>query len=200
MSEQYFATEPSAAHRPGSVHVILPDLHLNLETDAGVFSAGRLDPGTRVLLDTAPPAPAGGDLLDLGSGYGPIALTMAARSPAARVWAVDVNERALALTAANASRAGLGNVTCATPDDPGLPARFQLIMSNPPIRIGKEALHELLARWIGKLAPEARAYLVVQRNLGSDSLARWLTESGLTVRRTAARSGYRVLEVRQESS
>jgi 16S rRNA (guanine1207-N2)-methyltransferase len=200
VSEQYFATEPSAAHRPGSVHVILPDLHLKLETDAGVFSPGRLDPGTRVLLDTAPPPPADGDLLDLGSGYGPIALAMATRSPAARVWAVDVNQRALALTAANASRAGLRNVICATPDDPGLPARFQLIMSNPPIRIGKKALHELLARAIGKLAPDAPAYLVVQRNLGSDSLARWLTESGLTVRRAAARSGYRVLEVRQEAS
>ncbi|HUC57930.1 MAG TPA: methyltransferase [Streptosporangiaceae bacterium] len=197
MSEQYFATEPSAAHREGSVHVILPDVHLELKTDAGVFSAGRLDPGTRILLDTAPAPPAAGDLLDLGTGYGPIALVMAARSPGAQVWAVDVNQRALALTAANARRAGLGNVTCTTPDDPALPATFGMILSNPPIRIGKIALHELLASWLGRLAAGGAAYLVVQRNLGSDSLQRWLAESGWAVRRAAARSGYRVLEVRQ---
>ena len=197
MSEQYFATEPSAAHRPGSVHVILPDVHLELETDAGVFSGARLDPGTRVLLDTAPAPPAAGNLLDLGCGYGPLALVMAARSPGARVWAVDVNQRALALTAANAQRAGLGNVTCTTPDDPGLPAEFELILSNPPIRIGKNALHELLASWISRLGAGAAAYLVVQRNLGSDSLQSWLSESGWAVGRAAARSGYRVLEVRR---
>jgi 16S rRNA (guanine1207-N2)-methyltransferase len=180
--------------------VILPDVHLELETDAGVFSAGRLDPGTRVLLDTAPPPPAAGDLLDLGCGYGPVALVMAARSPGAHIWAVDVNERALALTAANAQRAGLGNVTSTAPDDPGLPSAFRLIMSNPPIRIGKKALHGLLAGWLGKLTADGAAYLVVQRNLGSDSLASWLAETGWEVRRAAARSGYRVLKVQPGTS
>jgi 16S rRNA (guanine1207-N2)-methyltransferase len=193
---QYFATQPAAAHREGSVHVILPDVHLELATDSGVFSPRRLDPGTRVLLDIAPPPPAEGDLLDLGTGYGPLALVLAARSPGARVWAVDVNERALALTAANAQRAGLANVTCAGPGDPVLPARFDLIWSNPPIRIGKDALHDLLGQWLARLAEDAAAYLVVQRNLGSDSLKEWLARSGWDVRRVAARSGYRVLGVR----
>jgi 16S rRNA (guanine1207-N2)-methyltransferase len=178
------------------VHVILPDVHLELATDSGVFSPKRLDPGTRVLLDTAPPPPAEGDLLDLGAGYGPLALVLAARSPRARVWAVDVNERALALTAANAQRAGLANVTCARPGDAALPARFDLIWSNPPIRIGKAALHDLLGQWLARLADDAAAYLVVQRNLGSDSLKEWLARSGWAVRRVAARSGYRVLGVR----
>lgn len=195
MSEQYFTSQPSAAHRPGSVHVILPDLHLELGTDSGVFSPRRLDPGTRLLLDVAPAPPATGDLLDLGCGYGPLALVLAARSPGARVWAVDVNARALALTAANSARAGLANVSCALPDDPGLPALFDLIWSNPPVRIGKNALHQLLARWLDRLAPGAAAFLVVQRNLGSDSLQKWLIESGWTAERAAARSGYRVLKV-----
>lgn len=195
MSEQYFAAEPSAAHRPGSVHVILPDLHLELQTDSGVFSPLRLDPGTRLLLDVAPPPPASGDLLDLGCGYGPLALVLAARAPGARIWAVDTNSRALALTAANAERAGLANVTCALPGDPALPGRLDLIWSNPPIRIGKSALHRLLAGWLVRLAPGAAAYLVVQRNLGSDSLQGWLTESGWSTERAAARAGYRVLKV-----
>jgi 16S rRNA (guanine1207-N2)-methyltransferase len=195
VSQQYFADQPAAAHRPGSVHVILPGLHLELRTDSGMFSPGRLDPGTRLLLDAAPPPPERGNLLDLGCGYGPLALVLAARSPAARVWAVDVNQRALALTAANAARAGLPNVSCATPDDESVPGEFDVIWSNPPIRIGKSALHRLLGTWLARLADGAAAYLVVQRNLGSDSLQRWLAGSGWTAERIAARAGYRVLRV-----
>ena len=197
MSSQYFAEQPTAPHRPGTVHVVLPDLHLELATDSGVFSPGRLDPGTRLLLETAPPPPAGGDLLDLGCGYGPLALTLAARAPAARIWAVDVNRRALELCAGNAGSAGLANVRCLEPADPSVPGTFALIWSNPPIRIGKQALHELLASWLGRLAADAAAYLVVQRHLGSDSLQRWLAEAGWDASRIAARAGYRVLQVQR---
>jgi 16S rRNA (guanine1207-N2)-methyltransferase len=221
-SSQYFAEEPGAAHRPGTVHLVLPDMHLTLATDAGVFSPGRLDPGTRLLLEAAPPPPPEGDLLDLGTGYGPLALALAKRSPGARIWAVDVNRRALELCAGNAAAAGLVNVCCvpaasadpdsassdsassdsassdsASSDSASLPASYQLIWSNPPIRIGKQALHSMLTTWLGRLAPGAAAYLVVQRNLGSDSLQRWLAGSGWDATRYAARAGYRVLEVRR---
>ena len=193
--QQYFAGRPAAAHRPGLVHVVLPDIHLALETDAGVFSAGRLDPGTRLLLDTAPAPPQAGDLVDLGSGYGPIALVLAARAPGATVWALDVNERALQLCTRNAARAGLDNVRCVPPGHQELPGQVAAIWSNPPIRIGKQALHGLLAGWLGRLAPGGSAHLVVQRHLGADSLHRWLEESGWPVTRVAAKSGYRVLRV-----
>jgi 16S rRNA (guanine1207-N2)-methyltransferase len=193
MSQHYFTGQPDAAHHPGTVHVVLPDVHLELSTDSGMFSPGKLDTGTRILLETAPSPPPDGQLLDLGCGYGPLALVLAARSPAATVWAVDVNERALALCAANAERAGLANVRCTLPGDPALPGQFALIWSNPPIRIGKPALHELLASWLARLSPGASACLVVQRNLGADSLQRWLAEQGWPARRLAARTGYRVL-------
>jgi 16S rRNA (guanine1207-N2)-methyltransferase len=195
VSQQYFTEQPAAGRRPGSVHIVLPDLHLELETDAGVFSPSRLDPGTRLLLETAPPPPEAGSLLDLGCGYGPLALVLAARSPGARVWAVDVNRRALELCARNAARAGLPNVRCTGPDDAELPGTFRLIWSNPPIRIGKAALHALLTAWLGRLEPSGAAYLVVHRHLGSDSLQRWLEESGRPAERVAARAGYRVLRV-----
>ena len=196
MSEQqYFAADPAARHRPGRVHLVLPEALLELDTDSGVFSPGRLDPGTRLLLDAAPDPPPRGDLLDLGCGYGPAALTLAVRAPAARVWAVDVNRRALDLCAANAARAGLANVRCASPDDPALPGAFAVIWSNPPIRIGKQALHDLLSRWLGRLAPGAAAFLVVQRNLGADSLQRWLAGGGWSAERAAARGGYRLLRL-----
>ena len=175
--------------------MILPDVYLELATDAGVFSPGRLDPGTRLLLEEAPGPPAGGDLLDLGCGYGPVACVLAARSPGATVWAVDVNERALELCARNARTAGLANVRCVTPGDAARPARFAAIWSNPPVRIGKDALHALLSCWLGRLDPAGHAYLVVGRNLGADSLHRWLAGQGWPVTRLAARSGYRLLQV-----
>jgi 16S rRNA (guanine1207-N2)-methyltransferase len=194
-SQHYFESQPSAAHRPGLVRVVLPDVYLELETDSGVFSPGRLDPGTRFLLEAAPRPPAVGDLLDLGCGYGPVACTLAKRSPAATVWAVDVNERALELCARNAAKAGLANVRCVTPDAPELPAHLAVIWSNPPVRIGKAALHTMLASWLARLSPEARAYLVMGRNLGADSLHAWLAGHGWSVARLAARSGYRLLQV-----
>ena len=194
MTDHYFSPQPEAPHRPGLVRVVLPDVYLELATDAGVFSPGRLDPGTRLLLEESPDPPAAGDLLDLGCGYGPVACVLAARSPGAAVWAVDVNQRGLELCARNARAAGLANVRCVTPDA-AVPARLAAIWSNPPVRIGKDALHALLAGWLGRLGPGGSAYLVVGRNLGADSLHRWLAGQGWPVTRLAARSGYRLLQV-----
>jgi 16S rRNA (guanine1207-N2)-methyltransferase len=199
LSEHYFSPRPGAPHRPGLVRVVLPDVYLELATDAGVFSPSRLDPGTRLLLDESPPPPSTGDLLDLGCGYGPIACVLAKRSPGATVWAVDVNERALELCARNAAAAGLANVRCVLAGDPSVPSRLAGIWSNPPVRIGKAALHDLLSAWLGRLADGGsgggQAWLVAGRNLGADSLHRWLAEQGWGVRRRAARSGYRLLQV-----
>lgn len=195
-SQHYFAPRPSAAHRPGLVRVVLPDLYLELATDSGVFSPGRLDPGTRLLLEEGPPPPPAGDILDLGCGYGPIACALGARAPGATVWAVDVNERARALCAANAARAGLSNVRCVPPGSDEVPGRLAGIWSNPPVRIGKGPLHALLREWLARLAPGAGATLVMGRNLGADSLHSWLEkEEGWPVTRLSARSGYRLLSV-----
>jgi len=193
--EHYFTEQPAAAHRPRIVHVVLPDLHLRLETDSGMFSPGRLDAGTRVLLEAAPAPPLAGHLLDLGCGYGPLALAMAARSRAATVWAVDVNARALELCERNAQRAGLPNVRAVMADAIPASASFAAIWSNPPVRIGKAALHSLLGRWLGRLAPDGVAYLVVQRHLGADSLQRWLAGAGWNPARVTSRNGYRVLRI-----
>ncbi len=194
-SHHYFEPRPSAAHRPGLVRVVLPDVYLELETDSGVFSPGRLDPGSRFLLEAGPPPPPEGDLLDLGCGYGPVACALASRAPGATVWAVDVNERALRLCARNAAKAGLENVRCVTPDSHEVPPRLAGIWSNPPVRIGKDALHDLLSAWLAKIAPGGEATLVMGRNLGADSLHSWLAAQGWAVTRLAARSGYRLLGV-----
>jgi 16S rRNA (guanine1207-N2)-methyltransferase len=197
--DHYFSSQPEVRSAPRTVAVMLRDLDLRLETDRGVFALARLDPGTRELLETAPDPPSRGDLLDLGAGYGPIAIALARRSPQARVWAVDVNERALELVRRNAARATATNVVAARPDEVPPEVRFAGIYSNPPIRVGKEALHEMLGRWLDRLQPEGRAFLVVHKHLGSDSLARWLNERGHATRRLASRKGYRILEARPKT-
>ena len=176
------------------VDVALPDVAFTMTTDRGVFSHGHLDTGTSLLLREAPTPSATGDLLDLGCGSGAIALTLALRSPQARVWAVDVNARALALTAANATRNGVA-VHTALPDDVPDDVRLATIWSNPPIRIGKAQLQPLLLRWMSRLAVHGSAVLVVQKHLGADSLQRWLGEHGYPAERIASKAGYRLLQV-----
>jgi 16S rRNA (guanine1207-N2)-methyltransferase len=193
----YFSPSPDVPSRPSTVRLDLPDLSLTLRSDRGVFSGDRIDPGTRYLLTAAPAPPSGGHLADIGCGYGPIALTLATRSPGATVWAVDVNERALELTRANAAAAGLANVRVATPDEVPDDVRLAALWSNPPVRVGKAALHDLLDRWLGRLDADGTALLVVQRHLGSDSLHRWLEASDWSVTRLGSRAGYRLLEVRR---
>jgi len=193
----YFSPSPGAASRPGTVRLVLPDRTLDLATDRGVFSADRVDPGTKYLLLEAPPPPAAGTFVDLGCGYGPIACTLAARAPGATVWAVDVNERARVLCRANASALGLGNVVVAAPEEVPPDLEVDLIWSNPPIRIGKAALHDLLRSWLARLSPAGTAVLVVQRHLGADSLQRWLQAEGWRAERLGSRAGYRLLEVRR---
>lgn len=189
----YWSENPEVASSTETVDVALPDVAFSMLTDRGVFSHGHLDTGTSLLLREAPAPPPVGQLLDLGCGAGPIALTMAKRSPDATVWAVDTNERARALTSANAERNGVANLRTAAPDDVADDLEFTAIWSNPPIRIGKAALHELLLTWLPRLAPDGQAVLVVQKHLGADSLQRWLGEQGFPTDRIASKAGFRLL-------
>lgn len=190
----YFDEQPSVGSDIRSVDVALPDIAFTMETDRGVFSHGHVDTGTALLLREAPTPPASGNLLDLGCGSGAIALTLALRSPAATVWAVDTNERARSLTEGNARRAGADNVRVCAPHEVPADVEFDTIWSNPPIRIGKAALRELLSGWLGRLADGGTAVLVVQKHLGADSLHRWLDEQGFATERRASRAGFRLLE------
>ncbi len=195
-SGHYFEPEPSVASAPRAVRLDLPDRSLTLRTDRGVFAADGVDAATKYLLLEAPEPPEAGTFLDLGCGYGPIACTLAARRPGAQVWAVDVNRRAVELCRANAEANGLANVVACEPDEvPSLPP-FDLVWSNPPIRVGKRALHDLLTTWLRHLAPSGTAVLVVHKHLGADSLQRWLEAEGWSTTRLGSRGGNRLLEVR----
>ncbi|MCW3839713.1 class I SAM-dependent methyltransferase [Micromonospora yasonensis] len=196
--DHYFTAEPTSAAQPREVEFSVAGRDYTLASAGGVFSADRLDPGTAVLLRKAE-LPAGdvtGALLDIGCGFGPITCVLATTAPAATIWAVDVNQRARDLTAANAARVGAADrVRVRAPADVPDDLTFAQIWSNPPIHIGKAELHELLLRWLPRLTPDGVAWLVVARHLGGDSLHRWLVEQGWQVTRHASQKGYRVLRV-----
>ncbi len=196
MAEQYFSAQPSSDDVRRVVPARIWDRDYEFVTASGVFSRDRLDLGTSVLLREVDPPVAEGTYLDLGCGYGPLACAIATENQNADVWAVDVNERALQLTAENANRLGVsGRVHPALPGDVPDDVRFDQIWSNPAIRIGKPELHRMLLHWLPRLSPDGVAWLVVGKNLGADSLQRWLVEQGFGCTRHASAKGFRVLRV-----
>jgi len=191
---QYFDAEPSARSSERAVDLVLPDVQTSLITDRGVFSADQVDSGSKLLLLDGPdPVPTDQVLVDVGCGYGPIAYTIATRNPDATVYAVDVNQRARDLCARNT--AALGNVTVAAPEQVPTDLVIDRIWSNPPIRVGKKVLHELLERWLSQLAPNGSAHLVVQKHLGADSLHSWPERQGWRVERRSSKKAFRPLDV-----
>lgn len=199
-AEHYFSSSPESELKLRQIRVPIGERLYDLTTSNGIFSPERIDAGTQVLLANTPPAPPGGDFLDLGCGWGPIALSLALESPRATIWAVDVNERALDLVRRNAAAVGAENINAVRPEDVPADLSFRTIRSNPPIRVGKEELHSMLAQWLPRLEADSDAWLVVQRNLGSDSLHRWLEGTiadDMSISRAATNKGYRVLKVRR---
>lgn len=201
MADHYFSAAPASAAERRGRSVRLGGRDVDVTTAGGVFSPEHVDTGTRVLLDHVPEPPSG-DLLDLGCGWGPISLDAALRAhdarTAVRIWALDVNERALQLTADNAAALGLTNVNAVAGTDVPADLGFSAIWSNPPIRVGKAALHDMLLTWLPRLLTGASAHLVVAKKLGADSLLRWLdSELGaeFSAERIATAKGFRVLRV-----
>ncbi len=199
-SEHYFSNSPESELKLRTIHARISGEIRELLTANGVFSPEHIDTGTSVLLASVPTPPPGGNLLDLGCGWGPIALSLALESPHATVWAVDVNERALDLVRANAQKMSIPNINAVTPESVPDGVNFTTIWSNPPIRVGKNELHGLLELWLPRLEAESDAWLVVQRNLGADSLHRWLQSTlpeEFTFVRAATNKGYRVIRARK---
>lgn len=201
-ADHYFTAEPASADERRSLVVQLAGATHEVDVASGIFSPGRLDPGTSVLLREVPLPERPGTFLDLGCGWGPIALSLALAQPEAAVWGVDVNERALDLLRGNAARLECAEIRAVRPEQVPADLCFEEIWSNPPIRVGKQVLHGLLRTWLPRLTPTGAAYLVVQKNLGSDSLQRWLgtvlgqeVEGGLVADRYASSKGFRVLRV-----
>jgi len=203
MSEDhYFSKEPSSPLKSKTIQIPVAGELVDVTTASGTFSPQQLDFGTEVLIEQMDLAPVSGNLLDLGCGWGPIALNLGQLRPNTKVWAVDVNTRSIGLTQENAKNLGISNITALLPEQVPADLRFSGIWSNPPIRVGKKELHNLLLMWLPRLETGGEAYLVVQKNLGSDSLQKWLTEeleNGYEVSRYTSIKTYRVLKIKKSS-
>lgn len=195
-TNQYFEVSQTVKSQPTLVDVNIGDLHLQLASDRGVFSYGKLDTGTKLLLLEAPPiAQDELNILDLGCGWGAITCVAALKAPHAHITAVDINERARKITKQNVASLNISNVSVMAPEHVDINLRFHRILCNPPIRVGKPALHRMLRAWLDCLEPSGHAHLVVNRHLGSDSLAQWLTKQKYPTKKLLSRAGYRLLEV-----
>ena len=198
--EHYFSASPDSPSTLREITYQVADREFAVQAASGTFSASKLDPGTSILLSKFHEFPDSGNVLDLGCGWGPISLAIATFSPETTLWALDVNARSLELAAKNAEKLGLSNIKVVTAEQVPQDLKFDAIWSNPPIRIGKAALHELLRTWLPRLESGGRAMLVVQKQLGADSLLTWIQTEfpELTASRFSTDKGFRVLEITRD--
>ncbi|MFC7402845.1 class I SAM-dependent methyltransferase [Citricoccus sp. GCM10030269] len=203
-SPHYFSAEPAGPEQRRRLEVTLAGRSVTVETAPSIFSPDGVDKGTAAMLRTVPEPPSSGAFLDIGCGWGPLALTLGLLSPEAEITAVEVNDRAARLCRDNAARLELRHISVQRPEEVPPERTFDLIWSNPPIRVGKEALHALLLTWLPRLVPGGEAYLVVQKNLGADSLLPWIEKAleerhpgAFTASRFGTEKGFRILRVQR---
>ncbi|MEW6725289.1 MAG: methyltransferase [Bacillota bacterium] len=198
MSEQYFTTRPSSREEVAEFSEEIRGIRLTLLTGGGVFSRNRIDFGTRLLLEYLE-LPETGPFLDLGCGYGPIAITVARLRPGVRVIGVEVNQRAAQLAMENAVRNQAANVEIRTGSGfaPVAGEQFSAIITNPPFRAGKALVHAWLEQAADHLAPEAALWVVVGNKQGAESLTGRMKQLYHEVGVVKCKGGFRVLRARR---
>ena len=170
-SQHYFTAQPESKTDEREITASLRGKSYRFVTDAGVFSKGHVDEGTRLLIETVE-FPASGLICDLGCGYGPIGLVAADQSPACMVHLVDVNARAVALAERNLELNNVTNAEVFLGDGfAPLPAgNYHLILTNPPIRAGKKVVYPLVEEAYQRLEPGGRLCLVIRTKQGAKSM------------------------------
>jgi 16S rRNA (guanine1207-N2)-methyltransferase len=194
--EHYYTPSPGAESRPKHWTAVLRGRELRFKTDAGVFSKGEVDFGTRLLIESFRPiGPAGGKLLDAGCGYGPIGLALAAELKGSVVHLVDVNQRALELARENAKINGIGNVRIYASDrlDGVGETGFAAVLTNPPIRAGKRVVEGIFGQSLEKLAPGGELWAVIRRRQGAPSAMEKLREIFGNAEMVERKKGYCIL-------
>jgi len=195
VEEHYFSSDPTAPKKTVNILLEVAGTEIAIEAASGTFSSSKLDAGTAVLLKHDNHFPKDGNVLDVGCGWGPIGLSIAKTRAKTKVYGIDINQRSIEQSNLNSTSLGLENYWAMHSKDLPEDIRFSGIWSNPPIRVGKKVLHELMETYIPRLEPGGKAMLVVQKNLGADSFQRWLTSRfpEAEVSRLATDKGYRVI-------
>lgn len=195
MSDHYYSSQPTSGHSFGEFELDLRGVQLKMLTDAGVFSKNRLDTGTKLLIKSLPLNPDIHTILDLGCGYGPIGLVIAKLLPKSIVYMSDINERAVDLAIKNAERNAITNTIIKAGEgfDPFSDLKFDLIVTNPPIRAGKQIIYPLVDRAYRVLQTKGWMVAVIMTKQGAKSLERKMAEVFGNVTEWEKESGYRVV-------
>ena len=195
MSEQYFTGKPTSESRPVECQFDYRGFTLQFTTDAGVFSKGELDQGTRILLK-ALPAQLAGRVLDLGCGWGPVGVSVGKAFPDCRVVMSDVNERALELAKANAKRNGV-QADCVLSDGlDQVQGTFDAVITNPPIRAGKQVIYRMFAQSAQRLNENGCLYIVIRKQQGAQSAVTYLKTLFQSVEAIDKSGGFWILRCR----
>ncbi|GIN58927.1 hypothetical protein J8TS2_32460 [Lederbergia ruris] len=198
MVDHYYSRQPEIASNPIYWDATLRDHLLHFKTDQGVFSKKEVDFGSRFLIE-AFQAPNEGTILDVGCGYGPIGLTLAKEYPDRLIHMVDINQRALELAKENAEINRVHNVNIYESD--GLlnvkEGNFSAIVTNPPIRAGKQIVHRMFEQSFQHLKADGELWVVIQKKQGAPSAKAKLEELFRHVEILAKRKGYYILKARK---
>ncbi|WP_203334921.1 class I SAM-dependent methyltransferase [Planococcus beigongshangi] len=199
MSQHYYSKNPQTTSKPQEWAYTLRGEKIQFQTDAGVFSKNEVDFGSRLLIDAFEESAVEGPILDVGCGYGPIGIAIAKSFPRKTVHMVDVNTRAIELAKKNAARNNAENVEVYESD--GLSSvkeeGFSAILTNPPIRAGKETVFRFYEEASAKIAQGGSLWVVIQKKQGAPSTEEKLKELFGNCQVADKKKGYFIFEARK---
>ncbi len=199
MSDHYYSNKPQTESKPRQWKFTLLGHDFTFETDAGVFSKSEVDFGSRVLIDAFIMPEVTGDVLDVGCGYGPIGLSIAKANPERCIHMMDINTRAISLAEKNAKLNGIQNVRIFESD--GLAAAGEIqaaaILTNPPIRAGKETIFRFYDESYEKLVERGELWVVIQKKQGAPSTVSHLEEMFSEVEVVEKKKGYWIIKAKK---
>jgi 16S rRNA (guanine1207-N2)-methyltransferase len=199
MSDHYYSQSPKVESNEHKIRVTLRSKEMNFYTDSGVFSKNSIDFGSQLLIETII-VPEEACVLDVGCGYGPIGLTLAKESEHHQVTLVDVNQRALSLAQKNAKINQIENITIMESDllEAVRDQLFDIIVSNPPIRAGKQVVHSLFEQSYQSLRDQGELWIVIQKKQGLESAIKKLETLFEKVDEVTKKKGYRIIRAKKD--
>ena len=198
MNEHYFSNQPVSAHRERLIETKIMNRDMRFHTDAGVFSRDDVDPDSRLLIETAEAMT--GRALDLGCGWGPVGLSLALENPEAEFLMTDVNERAVELSERNRRLNGVLNARIIASDGfEAIEGEFDHILSNPPIRAGKQVIYGMFEESFRRLRAGGTLTIVIRKQQGAPSAKKKLEELFGNAETVARDGGYWIIRCRKEA-
>lgn len=203
MNEQYFSNNPQSKHNEKQIRTIVNGIELKLMTDSGVFSKDRVDFGSQRLIETFSEnvnLEEGQSVLELGSGYGPILITLAKAHLNVDFTGVELNERAFELAKRNAELNKVGQIKWVLDDATTveLGGQYDFVLTNPPIRAGKKTVHEFITHAYKQLKPNGSLWVVIQKKQGAPSLLNHMEDIFRNVTKVKQDKGYWILMSEKE--